>query len=42
MRDPMTLRFTAQLTWKFGKPFKAEQRGRRRGEGMGGGDDMGM
>lgn len=42
LRDPMTLRFTAQLTWKFGKPFKAEQRGRRRGEGMGGGEDMGM
>ena len=42
LRDPMTLRFTAQLTWKFGKPFKAEQRGRRRGEGMGAGDDMGM
>jgi iron complex outermembrane recepter protein len=42
LRDPMTLRFTAQLTWKFGKPFKAEQRNRRRGEGMGGGEDMGM
>lgn len=42
LRDPMTLRFTAQLTWKFGKPFKAEQRNRRRGEGMGGGEDMGL
>jgi len=41
LRDPMTMRFTAQLTWKFGKQFKTEQRNRRRGEGMGG-DDMGM
>jgi outer membrane receptor protein involved in Fe transport len=42
LRDPMTVRFTGQLTWKFGKPFKAEQRGRRRNEGIGGGEDMGM
>jgi hypothetical protein len=38
----MTVRFTAQLTWKFGKQFKTDVRGRRRGEGMGGGEDMGM
>ena len=42
LRDPMTVRFTAQLIWKFGKQFKTDVRGRRRGEGMGGGEDMGM
>lgn len=42
LRDPMTLRFTVQATWKFGDPGKMKPERRRGGGGGGGYDDMGM